>query len=285
MKLSRAWRIAVQVVARTFDDGFIHAGNMAYLSLTTLFPFFLIIAAVAGAFGRTEAGVEALRVFMETLPPDVATLLDQPIRGLIGQQTGNLLTFGIVVGLWSAASFVETIRDIIRRAFGVTGGTLWKQRLGSVGAIIVAVLLLLIAFTLQFVLVGIEEFVSRLLPRAGDIARLANVGRFAPALLIFAALYALFRLLTPARYRGSAHVWPGALLTTIVWMAATTLLPAILGSVANYQMTYGSLAGVMISLLFFYVVGLGLVTGAHLNAVTSGIESAKARERKGEPTA
>ena len=175
--------VAWQVINRTFDDGFIHAGNLAYLSLTTLFPIFVIIAAIAGALGRTEDGLEALNVFMASVPPEVARAVAEPIRGLITQQTGGLLTFGILVGLWSSASFVDTIRDIIRRAYGVTGGSIWKQRLASLGAIIAAVLLLLIAFALQFILVGVEQFVTRLLPLAGEIAAYAGFGRIAPAII------------------------------------------------------------------------------------------------------
>jgi membrane protein len=71
-------------------------------------------------------------------------------------------------------------------------------------------------------------------------------------------------------WRPSAWRWPGALLTAAVWMGATTLLPGIIARVANYHLTYGSLAGVMITLLFFYIVGLGLVMGANLNAELAG---------------
>ena len=60
--------------------------------------------------------------------------------------------------------------------------------------------------------------------------------------------------------------WPGALLITAWWLATVEILPSILGLLGGYSLTYGSLAGVMIALIFFFVVGLGVVIGAELNA-------------------
>jgi membrane protein len=73
--------------------------------------------------------------------------------------------------------------------------------------------------------------------------------------------------LTPAPYRGKAYPkWPGALLVTLWWVATTLMLPAVLHRFFTYDLTYGSLAGVMIALFFFWLVGLGTVVGAELNA-------------------
>ena len=77
----------------------------------------------------------------------------------------------------------------------------------------------------------------------------------------------LFISLTPAPYAGRGYPkWPGALLVTVWWVATTQLLPAVLHRFFTYDLTYGSLAGVMIALFFFWLVGLGMVVGAELNA-------------------
>jgi membrane protein len=56
------------------------------------------------------------------------------------------------------------------------------------------------------------------------------------------------------------------MLITVWWLITVELLPKVMGLVGGYSLTYGSLAGVMIALLFFFVIGLGVVTGAELNA-------------------
>jgi membrane protein len=91
--------------------------------------------------------------------------------------------------------------------------------------------------------------------------------RLAPAVVIYASIYLLFLSLTPQQYSGRAYPkWPGALLVTLWWLAVTVALPNLLRMFFTYDLTYGSLAGVMIALFFFWLVGLGLVTGAELNA-------------------
>ncbi len=282
----KSWRVARTawaILERSFDEGSVQAGNLAYLSLTTLFSVTVIVATIAGSLGRSRDGLRALNQFLASLPPDVAKLLQHPISNLVEKRShSGILGFGIVVGLWSAASYIETIREIVRNAYGtIEAEAFWKRRLASVGAIVAAVLLILIAFALQFVLTGAASFVSHLLPLAGRAANLIDAGRGLQALVLFGALYLLFTLLTPHKYRKTFPEWPGALLTALVWIGATALLPTIIAGVANYQVTYGSLAGVMISLLFFYVVGLGLVTGANLNATLAGAEPTKAKERRG----
>jgi len=77
----------------------------------------------------------------------------------------------------------------------------------------------------------------------------------------------IFWTLAPPDYRGRAFPkWPGALVTTLWWNGALALLPPALSLFGGYALTYGSLAGVIVALLFFWIVGFGLVIGAHLNA-------------------
>ena len=79
--------------------------------------------------------------------------------------------------------------------------------------------------------------------------------------------------------------WPGALFTTVWWVSMTAGLPFVLAQLGGYDLTYGSLAGVVVMLLFFYLIGLGLVFGAHLNAALAEppdpvVEKAASTEQK-----
>jgi membrane protein len=99
------------------------------------------------------------------MPPDVANALAKPVNDVLEARSGNLLWFGAIVGLWTTGSFIETIRDIIRRAYGVTSGRpFWEYRLRAMGITILSVVLALLSFSLQFVLTGVEQFVDQLLP-------------------------------------------------------------------------------------------------------------------------
>src|SRR5690349_1182950 len=148
-----AWEIVKRVAIGVYNDGFIHAGNLAYLALLAMFPFFILAAAVAHLLGRTEDGALTVATILAELPPNVAETLRGPIQEVLTARTGPLLWFGALVGLWTAASFIETIRDILRRAYGVSFcAPFWEYRLGSIAMIMASVIVLMFAFAASVLL-------------------------------------------------------------------------------------------------------------------------------------
>jgi membrane protein len=278
MRHRRVWAIVRDTITGVWSDGFSHAGNLAYLSLLTLFPFFIVLATVAGSIGRTDYGGRAINGFLRLVPPDVASLVAKPIADVTQvRASAGLLTLGILVTLWTITSFVETIRDIIRRAYDTKAVVpVWRYRLASLAFVFAAVFLMLLAFAAQVVLTGAETFVAELMPRTDALIETFGFQRRLPAAALFVALYAIFYALTPKRFRGEGfRIWPGALLTMLTWVGTTKGMPWALGLFGGYSLTYGSLAGVIVALLFFYIIGIGLVAGAHLNA-----SLAKAQQRR-----
>jgi membrane protein len=265
---SYSFEVVKRAAVGVYTDGFIHAGNLAYLALMTLFPFFIVAAAVASLLGQSTETQRAVGSFLSVLPHDVAELLRKPIGDVLAARKGSLLWLGGLIGLWTVGSFVETIRDIFRRAYGThSTQSLWRSRLGLTAAIIGSVVLALISFLVQGILTAAEQFIYRLLPFAQGAASWLGLARLVPAAIMFGALYILFYSVTPGKYRHSAsRKWPGALFTTLWWVSMTAGLPLVLSQLGGYDLTYGSLAGVVVMLLFFYLIGLGLVFGAHLNA-------------------
>lgn len=265
---SYAFEVVKRAAIGVYSDGFIHAGNLAYLALMTIFPFFIIVAAMASFFGQNAQVVGAVASFLNVLPPDVAEILRKPISDVLLARTGSLLWLGALVGLWTVGSFVETIRDIFRRAYGtVFSNPFWRYRLGSVAVIVSSVILALFSFLVAGVLTAAEQFVYRLIPGTEGLTRWIGIGRMIPGIVMFGALYMLFYSVTPSKYRNTnCPKWPGALFTAAWWVSMTAGLPWVLSNLGGYDLTYGGLAGVVVMLLFFYLIGLGLVFGAHLNA-------------------
>jgi membrane protein len=257
-----------RVLVGVINNGFMYAGNLAYLALLAIFPFFIVAAAIAAIFGQSRDTALAVSAFLHTVPHEVSDLLRKPIADVLAARTGSLLWLGAIVGLWTVGSFVETIRDIFRRAYGVRyTKPFWQYRLSSMLVIVASVVLALLSFLVQGILTAIEQFIYRLLPWAADAAGWVGLSRAIPGLLLFGALYALFYSITPSKYRYSkSPKWPGALLTSAWWVGATALLPVFVAKLGHYDLTYGSLAGVILALFFFYIVGLGISIGAELNA-------------------
>jgi membrane protein len=283
------------VARRTFigvyNDGFIHAGNLAYLTLLTLFPFFIVIAAITQLIGKTEENMAAVAAFAGALPPSVAVLVEATAREVLTARTGPFLWFGGLVGLWTVSSFIETIREILRRAYGTDyTRPFWQNRLIAIAIVFASVALMMTAFSAQILLTAGEEIVVRFVPAADRATNWLGSTRFIPVGVTFVAIFMMLWILTPTRYRVRAYPkWPGAAFATAWWYGALTLLPRAIEALGGYALTYGGLAGVMIALLFFWLVGYGLVIGAHLNAALAdtgetGLKGTKGRDEMMEET-
>ena len=89
--------------------------------------------------------------------------------------------------------------------------------------------------------------------------------------------------LTPREYRARRYPkWPGALLVTVWWLGTTALMPIVLANLISYDLTYGSLAGFMLSMMFFFVIGYGVVVASHLNAALAEVPESELRETTDE---
>ena len=262
------FEVLKRVALGVYADGFIHAGNLAYLALMTVFPFIIVAAAVAHLLGQTEGGSRAVAALLQTMPPNVADVLRKPIHDVLHARSGALLWLGAIVGLWTTGSFIETLRDILRRAYGVKGSAaFWEYRLFSIGLIVASVVLMLVAFAASILLSGAEQFILKLVPQADKVAALIGLLHVVPGLVLFGSVYFILVSLTPRKYRRiQCRKWPGALFITLWWMGTTALLPVVLSRLGGYSLTYGSLAGVIVCLIFFFIIGLGVVIGAQLNA-------------------
>lgn len=256
-------------MSRTFEDGFIHAGNLAYLAMLALFPFFILGAALFQLIGGPQQAETVVMTVVAGLPPAVAEEIRPAALAAVYARTGWVLWLGAVVALWTVSSLIETIREILRRAYDTRHkeAAFWRYRLGSIGLILASVVAMMLSLFAQVAIGAAQQVILSVFPQLGEVIALLRIGRLVPAALLAASLWALFYSLTPQPYRnGGCPKWPGPLATTLWWIAVATALPVILRYFLSFDLTYGSLAGIMVTLFFFWLIGLGVVIGAELNA-------------------
>jgi membrane protein len=265
---SRLITVLKRVWTGAYYDGSIHAGNLAYMAILALFPFFVTMTAIFTLLGEESQREASVHTFLTALPPLVAGVIEPVARGVVAARSGWLLWAGGLVGLWTVSSLIETIRDILRRAYGTPETqAFWWHRLLSTAMIFGAVVALLFSLFAQVALTTAQEIITARFPRLDAWVDTLGTSQMLPAMVIYLSLYLLFLSLTPEAYRGKAYPkWPGALLVTVWWVGVSIGLPGVLHRFFTYDLTYGALAGVMITLFFFWLVGLGVVVGAELNA-------------------
>ncbi len=244
------------------------AGHLAFFGLLSLFPFLIFLTALAGFFGQTELGIEFVVFLLDSIPEDVSDVLSVPIIEVVQDTRGELLTIGILLSLWTASTGLEAIRGALDRAYGVTRRRPhWRNRLESVLLVVVAASCFIVAMLTLIVGPIVWAEMEAMLRLPEGLRVVWTLLRYAAgALLIVLAVSALYFLL-PARRLGGRGVFPGAFAVLVLWLVAATAFSLYLEQFGDYTVTYGSLGGVIVTLLFFYILAVIFVLGAEINAM------------------
>jgi len=213
------------------------------------------------------------------VPPDAFNLLQQTFSKA-GTGAGRL-TFGALVALWSATVGMAAACDTLNGVHDVKEGRpFWKVRL-------VALLLTLATAVLVICMVGELVAGDAMLRHAGhgSISGIALVGikiaQWAVALVLVALIFGITYYFAPdVRDRKWHWITPGAAIGILLWALASIGLRIYLHYSNSYSVEFGSIGAVMILLLWFYIAGFALLTGAEINAVIEDVAA-----RRGDPDA
>jgi membrane protein len=257
-----AWRLVMQ------DEGLELSGYIAFTAFFSLFPFMIFLAALTGFLGDRQTADDFIAAMFGFMPDDVAGTLAPAVREVIGARQGGLLTVGILTTLWFASNGIEALRTGLNRAYGVSEQRpMWRLRLQSIAFVIGGGL---IVFFLSLAVI-LGPLIWRVLgPTLDDLlgTELAFVSaRYLVAIpLLWGALMLLHRWLPNTR-QAYLRVLPGVCATTLLWLTGASLFSWYIGNLADYSAFYGSLGGVAITLMFFYVTAIIFIFGAEFNAV------------------
>ena len=261
-------RVAIDAFNRFHaDDGWAIASHIALSALMSLFPFVIVVTALAGFFGSKELADEAARILLEAWPTQVAAPISREIHNVLTTARGDVLTIGVALAIYFASSGIESLRIGLNRAYGLSEPRhWWLLRLESIGYVLVAaVSLLALAFLIVLAplifatAVRHAEWLSPLWP-------MLNFVRFSvTAVVLVTALFIAHKWLPSGRRRLSM-IAPGMLATMVLWLIAGEVFGRYLADFAyTYVSYYAGLASAMIALVFLYLIASIFIYGAELN--------------------
>jgi membrane protein len=263
-----SYRVAIDAFYRfNADDGWAIASHIALSALMSLFPFVIVVTALAGFFGSKELADEAARILLEAWPTQVAAPISREIHNVLTTARGDVLTIGVALAIYFASSGIESLRIGLNRAYGLSEPRhWWLLRLESIGYVLVAaVSLLALAFLIVLAplifatAVRHAEWLSPLWP-------MLNFVRFSvTAVVLVTALFIAHKWLPSGRRRLSM-IAPGMLATMVLWLIAGEVFGRYLADFAyTYVSYYAGLASAMIALVFLYLIASIFIYGAELN--------------------
>jgi membrane protein len=270
----RILRLSLRIAAAAFrqfnaDDGWAIASHIALSTLMALFPFLIVVTALAGFFfGSRELADEAAHLMLQAWPEQVAKPISQDIAGVLIGARGNVLTFGALFALYFASSGVESLRVGLNRAYGVTDRRAWwLTRLESIFYVLVGAVAIL-AFSFLVVLAPlIWGKLVQYVPRLAPFSHLVDLSRYAVAVAVLIIALVILHRWLPAGRRTFSAIAPGIIATLVLWLIGGAAFGRYLAEYAfAYVSMYAGLASAMVALVFLYVCASIFIYGGELNS-------------------
>lgn len=267
-------QLAVRLLSETFSrfivhDGWAIASHIALSLLMSLFPFLIVVTALAGFAGSVNLADEVAILLFDAWPLEVAGPIAREARAVLTTARSDALTIGAVFALYFASSSVEALRIGLNRAYEQPEWRpWWILRLESI-AFVIAGAGVLVAVSILLVLGPLGwRTVLLWLPGLAPYGPTVDLLRLAVTTILIIVTLTLAHKFLPMGRRRWRRIWPGIVFTLVLWVAGGLGFGAYLdGFAKNYVSTYAGLAAVMIALIFLYTLSAIFLLGAEMNAV------------------
>jgi membrane protein len=250
------------------DESWAIASHIALSILLALFPFLIVLTALAGFFGSKELADAAARILLDTWPPEVAGPLAGEIKAVLTGAPSGALTFGVVFAVYFSSSGIESLRIGLNRAYDlVETRSFWLMRLESIGYVLLGAFALLALALLVVLAPLILATLSRYAPWVEPFGWMVTFGRYAVASVALTGALVIVHLWLPSGRRRLRDIAPGVVATLALWLATGEAFGRYLARFASaYAATYAGLASVMIALVFLYWTACIFIYGGEFNA-------------------
>ena len=264
------WRTLKRTVREFRDDNLTDwAAALTYYGVLAIFPALIALISILGVVGASAADT-LLENLAELAPGPANDILTGAIQDLTASRetAGVALVLGLVGALWSASAYVGAFSRASNAIYEVEEGrSFWKLRPQQV-AITLVLILLLAASALAVVVSGpLAREVGDVMG-VGDTAVTAwEIGKWPVIGLVVIAIFATLYYVAPNVRQPSFHwITPGGVAALALWLVASALFALYVSNFSSYNATYGSIAGVIVFLIWLWISNLALLFGAELNA-------------------
>ena len=268
----QSWKYIGRKVVREFseDQCTDQAAALTYYGVLALFPAILALVSILGLFGDPQKAVSTV---VDTIRPlvsgDTLGTIEPVLNQLASSQSAGLtLVLGLLGALWSASGYVGAFGRAMNRIYEIEEGRpFWKLRPLQLLITLVAITMAALVLAMLVVSGPLAEAIGQQLGlgsaavTAWDIAKWPVL--FAFVLVTVAVLYYATPNVKQPKFR---WISVGAGIAILVWILASVAFAFYVSNFGSYNKTYGSLAGVVVTLLWFWLTNLALLFGAEIDS-------------------
>ena len=253
------------------DDMLTYAAALAYQIFFSLFPFIIFILGLLGLLNLQSVFDWLIQQANTVMPKSSASLVSQIVGQVKKGSAGGALSLGAVIALYSASGAVRQAMHAMNVAYDIPidrERPFWKKFPLSILYTLLLSVMLIVSVVLLFFGGTVAQWFSDLVGLGSWFVALWTYGRIPLALVLLMVSLAVIYYLFPNHHQPFRLVTPGAILAVIVWIIASLAFSWYVSNFGSYNKTYGSIAAVIVLLLYFYISSAILLFGAEVNAET-----------------
>ena len=261
--------LGLEAVRRLFADEAVPlAGNIAFRTLFSIFPFLIFLTALGGFFGNEALAEKVVTFLLSVAPEQLVHPLASEIRSILTVPRTGLLSLAALLTIWSAMGGVDSIRVGLNRAYDLkeNRNLFWLYGQSILFVVGSAAGLLIIALLIVFAPVALAAL-DRFAPDFKQNFTTLNQLRYPIAIALLTGGLQLSHRILPAKQQKGMKTLPGVLLTVAVWIALASAFSSYLVNFNTFASTYSSLSGLFAAMFFLYLAALVLIFGGEVNRV------------------
>jgi membrane protein len=270
-KLGRgSWLAAGKRCAEEFKNDLLsdRAASLTYYSVLAIFPGLLFLVSLLGLIGQ-HATQPLITNLGEALPASVRhTVLGAVTRLQHGHATAGVLAIiGMAAALWSASSYIAAFMRASNAIYDVPEGRpIWKTLPIRLGVTLVIMVLLVASALIVVVTGGLARHVGQVLGIGSAAITAWGIAKWPVLLILVSLMLAVLYWASPNAKQGFRWVSPGGILAVIGWLIASGLFAIYVANFGHYNKVYGSIAAVIVLLIWLWISNLAVLFGAEFNA-------------------
>lgn len=263
-----SWWGAIKRTAKEFqrDNLTDWAAALTYYGILSIFPAILVLVSLVGLAGEDRTQ-EIIANVEEVVPDELGQVLTNAIENLPRAGSGAIAIIGLLAAVWSASGYIGAFIRASNVIYDVPEGRpIWKKLPIRVG-ITVLMMVLLAAVAIGIVLTGdVAREVGDIVGIGDTAVQVWDIAKWPVLLLIVSFMFALLYWASPNARQRFRWVSPGGLLAVVLWVVASVAFAIYVANFGSYNATYGSLAGVIIFLIWLWISNIAILLGAEFNA-------------------
>lgn len=258
-----------------YDDVMGMAAQISYYTMLALFPFLIFVLSVVSMFPLGAAlQPMLLEALAEQMPLEAANYVTDVVMGLLPNTNRGLLSVGLLASLWGASMAVGALITTINRAYNIRPRrNMVTQKLLSIVLTLALSGLWLMAMTIILVGPQITQNLFEFMGLASETNTFWTSVRLPMAFLLNLLALSVLYYIAPEAKQKFRWILPGAVTATTLWMVASSVFRLFLRNFGQYNTTYGSLAAIVILMVWLWISGLAFLLGAEINALMKRLET------------